>query len=125
MNSTAAEYLFVIYSCQNNIVSAITMRNLYFEPCHTILASMKMAVIVMCGDPQLKSDYEYIPATRILKLRTLDDYHNLANKTLMLFKTINHLFPTIKGVFKCDDDIIININHYSPGNKVAWRTSIN
>lgn len=108
MNS--AEYLFIIYSCQKNLVSAITLRNLYFEPCKSWLASMKMSVIVMYGDPQLNSDFELNPATGVLKLRVIDDYHNLANKTLMLFKTIYHVFPNIKGVFKCDDDVIININ---------------
>lgn len=39
-----------------------------------------------------------------------DYYENLCEKTVALCKTIKTILPNIKGIFKCDDDIIPNIS---------------
>ena len=44
-------------------------------------------------------------------LNVKDDYEHLNEKTLSMIQTINLLFQSIKGMFKCHDDIIVNIEH--------------
>ena len=46
-----------------------------------------------------------------LILNVLDGYEYLNLKTNKLLETINILYPDIKGIFKCDDDIIPNMSH--------------
>ena len=97
------DYIFIIYSCKkqlsyaNNIYNKLIKDNL-----------VKCKIFIIYGDT-LNTDYKIIHNYIILNV--LDDYNSLNLKTLKLFQTINILFPNIKGIFKCDDDIIPNINH--------------
>jgi hypothetical protein len=43
-------------------------------------------------------------------LNVEDDYQSLNHKSYELFKTVNYLFPNIKGCYKCDDDLLLNAN---------------
>jgi len=97
------DYIFIIYSCKkqlsyaNNIYNKLIKDNL-----------VKCKIFIIYGDT-LDTDYKIIH--NYIVLNVLDDYDNLNYKTLKIFETINALFPNIKGIFKCDDDIIPNINH--------------
>ena len=48
---------------------------------------------------------------KFIVLNVEDDYEYLNMKTLILLQTINKEFPNIKGLFKCDDDVIVNLNN--------------
>jgi hypothetical protein len=65
-------------------------------------------IYIIYGDETLSTDYEIIEDTYLV-LKCGDLYDNLSQKTICLFKTIEKIHPDIKGVFKCDDDILPNI----------------
>lgn len=97
------DYIFIIYSCKKNLTYA---NNLYNNLIKNYL--IKCKIFIIYGD-NLDTDYKIIHNYIILNV--LDDYNSLNLKTLKIFETINVLFPNIKGIFKCDDDIIPNLNH--------------
>lgn len=105
------KYLFLIYSCEKNLVQAeiiynYLVSNNFQEHCQ---------IYIIYGNPSrqefLDTTVNYILEDHHLVLNTLDDYYSLNQKTLCLFHEINDLFPGILGLFKCDDDIIPNITH--------------
>jgi hypothetical protein len=63
-------------------------------------------VYIIYGNPAL-SKYEIID-DKYLVLNVGDNYEDLTEKTLCLLKTALLINPEIKGIFKCDDDIIPN-----------------
>ena len=97
------EYVFAIYSCKKNISKAINMYNTYLNGKFPITIKF----FIICGN---KINTNYVIQNDLLILNVGDDYENLTNKTVTLFKTILEIYPNIKGCFKCDDDIIPNIN---------------
>jgi hypothetical protein len=62
---------------------------------------------IIYGNPAL-SAYQIID-DKYLVLPVGDNYEDLTDKTLCLLKTALLINPEIKGMFKCDDDIIPNI----------------
>lgn len=99
-----SKFLFAIYSCKKNLEKA----NLLYS-----LLKNKLdlcTVVILYGDPDLHPTYR-IDMDKYLILRSGDGYEHLSQKTLSLFKITSLLFPGFKGLFKCDDDIIPNINH--------------
>lgn len=118
------ELLFIIYSCKKNADKSQLLYNLITER----LEHSKCYILY--GDPNIKPDYKI--DDKYLVLKCGDNYENLSEKSICLFKTIRNAFPNINGIFKCDDDIIPNIHkinelisfimQYNPtylGNKVV------
>ena len=101
------DFLFIIYSCQKNLQKA---EDIYARVNKKLL---KCKVFIAYGDDTLKEEKEEgkIIDDKYIVLNCLDDYDHLSDKTLHLFKTLLRHFPTTKGVFKCDDDVVVNINH--------------
>ena len=96
------DYIFIIYSCKKNIDKA----NKLYDKIYDKIENCKVYIIY--GD-DIVNDYE-INSNKYIVLNVEDDYEHLNKKTLRLLQTINRIFPNIKGLFKCDDDIIINLN---------------
>ena len=78
------------------------LKSMYFNNLHDC------KIVIVYGNPQL--EVEYVFNGDILILKSSDFYEYLTQKSFRLFRTISKLFPTITGCFKCDDDIIPNIN---------------
>lgn len=97
-------FLFAIYSCKKNLEKA----NLLYSLLKNKLDSC--IIVIVYGDPYLLDSYR-IDVDKYLVLKCGDGYEDLSQKTLSLFKTMRLLFSGFKGLFKCDDDIIPNINH--------------
>ena len=97
------EYVFVIYSCKKYLKKA----NLLYSLIYNRLNNCKCYVIY--GDPNLENDYK-ITFDKYISLKCGDYYEHLTEKTITLFKVIQQIHPDVKGVFKCDDDIIPNIH---------------
>jgi hypothetical protein len=103
-----SEYVFVIYSCKKNLKNATKIYDLFLKN-KEILSELKLQVLIMYGDKSLSQEFE-IKENKYLVLQVEDDYEHLHLKSLQLFKAIKNLYPNIIGCFKCDDDIIINMN---------------
>ena len=67
----------------------------------------KTKCYIINGDP-CKTDYEIID-DKLLLLPCEDTYEELTNKTLSMLKTVSIIYPSCKGIIKCDDDILPNI----------------
>lgn len=102
------EYIFVIYSCKKNLEHSEKMRNFYFGN-QEVLNNLRMKVLITYGDTTQDEEF-IVKDDKYLVLSVADDYENLASKSLHLFKAIHALYPSIIGCFKCDDDIVVNMN---------------
>jgi hypothetical protein len=100
------DFIFIIYSCKKNISKS----EFLFHLINNKLTNCKCYIIY--GD-NLSTDYEIknyeIKNDKYLILNCSDYYENLSQKTISLFNIIEKIHPTVKGVFKCDDDILPNI----------------
>lgn len=97
-------YLFIIYSCFKNLHKSNSLYDLIINR----LQNSKCYII--CGISSLNKLYEIVD-DKYLYIKCGDDYNNLCEKTITICKTIKVAFPNVKGIFKCDDDIIPNILH--------------
>jgi hypothetical protein len=96
-------FVFIIYSCKKYKEKSDRLYHLLknrLEHCECY---------IIFGDTQLASDYEIIE-DKYIALKCGDHYENLSEKSMTLFKVIDQLFPSITGIFKCDDDIVPNIS---------------
>ena len=103
------EYIFVIYSCKKNLEHSKKMHDFYFSN-QELLNDLRMKVLIMYGDKTHSGGPFTLKDDKYLILQTDDDYEHLTLKSLQLFKAIHNLYPSIVGCFKCDDDIMINMN---------------
>ena len=97
------EYLFVIYSCKKNIKKSEQLYNII----NGNITNCK--VFIAYGE---NTSISTIKEDKYLILNCGDNYEDLCEKTICLMKTICTVFPNIKGVFKCDDNIIINYRSF-------------
>ena len=97
------DYIFIIYSCKKKLSYANNMYNILKNKL------INCDIYIIYGDTSIKNNYKIFYNYLILNVE--DDYYNLSNKTLKLINVVNTIFPNIKGMFKCDDDIIPNVNH--------------
>jgi hypothetical protein len=104
MNISEKDYIFVIYTCKKNLKKANQFYNRF---CEIMELNLSIKVLIMYGDV-INTDYE-IRNNKYLVINVDDGYQFLYLKSLKLFKIINNIFPKIKGCFKCDDDIFLNI----------------
>ena len=111
---TGTDFLFIIYSCKKNA----RVSNELYERIKNKLTLTKAYIIY--GDPDYFTNKDSVNHEvyddKYIILNTDDTYDTLNNKTLLLLQTVYTLYPAIKGVFKCDDDVIVNINHINNHN---------
>ena len=126
ITDTDTDFLFIIYSCKKNT----RVSNEIYEKINNKLTRTK--AYILYGDQEYFKNklHAYTLNAHTLNAHTLnahtlyaviddkyiilnteDTYDTLNNKTLLLLQTAYKLYPSIKGLFKCDDDIIVNINH--------------
>ena len=113
-------YLLIIYSCQKNLSDAIKLYEFLINS-----SIQKCKIYIIYGDLDLETEYKFITETKTktksktvndiaiqyIILKVADDYYSLNAKTISLLKMVNKEFPTIKGMFKMDDDVVPNIKH--------------
>jgi hypothetical protein len=104
MDIPEKDYIFVIYTCKKNLEKANQMYNCF---CEIMESTISIKLLIMYGDV-IHTDYE-IKDNKYLVINVDDGYEFLYLKSLQLFKIINNIFPKIKGCFKCDDDIVLNL----------------
>lgn len=94
-------YFFFIYSCKKYLKKA----TLIYDLINNRIQDCK--VYIVYGDPT-QTTYKIIE-NKYLVLNVGDNYEDLTEKTMCLLRTTLLINPHIKGIFKCDDDIIPNI----------------
>lgn len=104
-------YLFIIYSCQKNLDNAENIYNFLISKNFQKLCQIFIIYSNSARPEFQNTNKNYILEEHYIILNTPDDYYSLNSKTLTLFQTVLKLFPTIIGLFKCDDDIIPNVVH--------------
>lgn len=110
MDTNYYEYIFIIYSYKLNLAKANKLYDIYLN---NFTDRLKQKVLILYGDKtefQKTTSDNYIIRDKTLILNVEDDYSNLKKKSVMLFNSIIKIFPNIRGCFKCDDDIILNID---------------
>ena len=113
-NNSSSEYLFIIYSCQKNLPKAEQVYERIVNKLDKCKVYITYGATTSDSVDTLDNDYKIIDDKYIV-LNCLDDYDHLSDKTLLLLNTItvhlSSLFPLLKGMFKCDDDVIVNCKH--------------
>ena len=99
------QYIFAIYTCKKNIHKA----NITYEIVHKKFENNGIKTLIVYGDN--KNNRNELIEDKYLLLNCGDNYENLHEKSKELFTVINECFSDIQGVFKCDDDILINVNY--------------
>uniref|UniRef100_A0A6C0E091 Uncharacterized protein n=1 Tax=viral metagenome TaxID=1070528 RepID=A0A6C0E091_9ZZZZ len=97
-------YIFAIYSCKKYLEKA----NNIYDRINNKLTNTK--VYIFYGNLNIEDKYKIID-DKFIELKVKDDYKNLSKKTLAIIRHIDENYSDIKGFFKCDDDIIVNIEH--------------
>ena len=97
-------YIFIIYSCKKNIDKA----NKIYDKIYGKLENCKIYIIY--GDESILIRYKILDDKYIV-LNVNDDYEHLNKKTLMLLQVIYEEFKNMNGLFKCDDDVVLNLNN--------------
>ena len=95
------EFIFCIYSCKKNIEKAEFLYHLIKDK----LPSCKFYLIY--GDNTINTEFQ-IKDDKYLILNCGDNYEHLSIKTISLLSALEKIHPDVKGVFKCDDDILPN-----------------
>jgi hypothetical protein len=95
------DFIFCIYSCKKNFEKAEFLYHLIKDK----LLSCKFYIVY--GDNTINTDFE-IKDNKYLVLNCGDNYEHLSIKTISLLSTVEKIHPNVKGVFKCDDDILPN-----------------
>ena len=95
-------FLFVIYSCKKNQEKS----NLLYNLINNRIPNCKC--FILNGEPGLETDYKIVD-DKYLLVKCGDYYENLSEKSICLFRAVKSAFPTVKGIFKSDDDIFPNI----------------
>jgi hypothetical protein len=98
------KYIFVIYSCKKYIDKSKMLYDILVNNLDNT------NVYILYGDPDLEEPHKIID-NKYIVLKVNDDYDHLGDKTIALIKFINTVFPESRGLFKCDDDVVVNVKH--------------
>jgi glycosyl transferase family 25 len=102
------DFIFIIYTCKKNLEKANAMHSRFLSN-ENIMTSLKMKCLIMYGDDKMDCEHKIVD-DKYLIINVEDGYDSLCLKTLKMCKTIYNLYPGIHGLFKCDDDVILNMN---------------
>lgn len=104
INDDIINYILCIYSCKKNLNKS----NDLFKIINGKINNTHCFIIY--GDPSISENY--IIQDNYLILKVEDNYESLTFKTLHMIETIIELYPNIIGLFKIDDDVILNIERF-------------
>ena len=92
--------LILIYSCEKN-------KRKHELLYHLLNDKLDCNVFIVLGNPDLNKEYKI--TENYIYLKCGDKYEHLTQKTLCMLSMVEKVFPKVKYVMKCDDDIIPNI----------------
>jgi hypothetical protein len=102
----ASKFVFVVYSCHKNL-------DPYAFAVYDLIHGTfpEMPIYILYGDPKLDVPYKTMTlgdARNYLVVHVKDTYESLNLKTIAMLKAIHGLHHDYIGVFKCDDDVLVN-----------------
>jgi hypothetical protein len=80
-----------------------------YEKCFQHIDNTSIIYIKVIGNPDLETQFKYNEKENLLTLKCQDDYLNLPHKVYLFLQAIKQLFPNVRGVFKTDDDVDIDV----------------
>ena len=104
INDDVIYYIICIYSCKKNLNKS----NDLFNKINGKINNTRCFIIY--GDITITDNYLIQDNYLILKVE--DNYESLTFKTLHMIETIAILYPDIIGIFKIDDDVILNTKRF-------------
>lgn len=102
--TTEPFFLLAIYSCR----ARFHLSEMLYE--WTVGKIKRCKVVIVYGDPDLEEPYR-VEQDKYLAVRSGDYYEHLSEKTSALMEAVLDLYPHIRGVLKCDDDMIPSLLH--------------
>ena len=99
--SLATDCILLIMNCQKYALKAESQKNTWLRDMNYL------PFFHVIGDPALHYDYEFRDETNKLIVCVDDDYQSLPKKVIRAYEAIRKHFPSIKYIFKTDDDQIL------------------
>jgi hypothetical protein len=102
----ASKFVFIVYSCQKNL-------DPYAFAVYDLMHGMfpEMPIYILYGDPKLDAPYKTLTlgdSRHYLVVHVKDTYESLNIKTMAMIKAVHGLHHDYIGMFKCDDDVLVN-----------------
>jgi hypothetical protein len=99
-------YLILLVTHKNNLKRVNESNKKWLD-------NIQIPYIIVYGDPGIKDDY-YIQDNHTLVVKCPDTYEYLTLKLACAYKFIatSELTKNIRGIFKVDDDVLINIKQF-------------
>ena len=101
------KFILCIYSCMKNLNKANKLYNSIIDKFN----NDDIKIFIIYGDTNINSEYSFKENYLILNVN--DTYEYLTKKTFFLVNIINTLFNDIIGLFKIDDDIILDFDKFN------------
>jgi len=102
--TTEPLFLLAIYSCR----ARFYLSEMLYEWMAGKIKRCK--VVIVYGNPDLEAPY-CLENDKYLAVRSGDYYEHLSEKTTAMMESVLDLYPNIRGVLKCDDDMIPSLLH--------------
>jgi len=103
-DSSKLSRVFLVYSCKKNLEKAELLYYFIYEN-----LTRKVLIVYGRDDDEFSLPYEIINE-KYLVLNVRDDYMSLSTKTIYMLYITRRIFDeSVKGIIKCDDDIVPNV----------------
>lgn len=99
------KYILGVLSCHMNLQLAKQQYEKYLKD----IKKYPIIYTKFVGNPDQKEPWLYNEKENLLTICCEDDYLNLPNKVYLFLVISKLLFPNMLGVFKTDEDIVINL----------------
>jgi hypothetical protein len=98
-------YLILLLTYKKNLQKVFGNKNVWLE-------KTGLPYLILCGDETINEDYSYDNEKKILMVKCPDTYEYITLKLACAYKFIitSKEMMHIKGMFKVDDDVFVNVS---------------
>ena len=101
------KYFIAILCCQSRMEKMELQKKKYLNNIESLYPDVEYYYFI--GNPNQNEKWIINKEKKLITLKCPDDYLNLPQKTHCVLEFVKNNYPNIKGVFKTDDDIVINM----------------
>jgi hypothetical protein len=102
LNNNNDEFILLIMNCEKYKWKAKFQKNTWLKNLSSFITYYHVL-----GDPNLETEYLFDNESKLLYVKTEDDYNSLPKKVIAAYQGIYQTFPNLKYIFKTDDDQIL------------------